>query len=75
MTRKPKIYEKKESRISLLVVPSLYRKIALLSDSQGLSMNEFVTALLEKTVQKNATLLEAFESAREAAKKSYVDVD
>lgn len=75
MPRKPYEGEKRESRISIIVVPSLYQKAATLADSQGLSVNEFITRLLEKAVEKNASVIEKFQFARQAARESYVDAE
>ena len=75
MARKPYEGEKRESRISLIVVPSLYKGVSTLADSQNLSINEFVTQLLEKTVEKNAELIKKFQSMRDSAKTEFVDID
>ena len=75
MPRKPYEGEKRESRISIIVVPSLYQKMATLADSQGLSVNEFITRLIEKAVEKNASVIEKFQFARQAARESYVDAE
>ena len=75
MPRKPYEGEKRESRISIIVVPSLYQKAATLADSQGLSVNEFITRLIEKAVEKNASVIEKFQFARQAARESYVDAE
>ena len=75
MARKPMIGEKREARISVILVPSLYKNVATLADSQNLSINEFVTRMLEKTVEKNQTVIDKFQSARDSAKSDFVDVD
>jgi hypothetical protein len=75
MPRKPIATEKRESRINLLLVPSLYKNIVTLADSQELSINEFITRLLEKTAEKNSAVIEKFQAARDVAKSEYVDAD
>ena len=75
MARKPMIGEKREARISVILVPSLYKNVATLADSQNLSINEFVTRMLEKTVEKNQAVIDKFQSARDSAKSDFVDVD
>lgn len=75
MPRKPYEGEKRESRISLILLPSLYKKIVSLADSQGLSTNEFVTRLLEKTVEKNQSVIDEFQAARLNAKNSFTDAE
>ena len=75
MARKPMIGEKREARISVILVPSLYKNVATLADSQNLSINEFVTRMLEKTVEKNQAVIDKFQTARDSAKSDFVDVD
>ena len=75
MARKPMIGEKREARISVILIPSLYKNVATLADSQNLSINEFVTRMLEKTVEKNQAVIDKFQSARDSAKSDFVDVD
>ena len=75
MARKPMIGEKREARISVILIPSLYKNVATLADSQNLSINEFVTRMLEKTVEKNQAVIDKFQTARDSAKSDFVDVD
>ena len=75
MPRKPITDEKRESRLNLLLVPSMYQKVVTLADSQGLSANEFIVRILAKTVEKNAAVIDKFQSARDAARSEFVEVD
>ena len=75
MPRKPITDEKRESRLNLLLVPSMYQKVVTLADSQGLSANEFILRILAKTVEKNSAVIEKFQSARDAARSEFVEVD
>lgn len=75
MPRKPMEGEKRESRINIIVVPSLYKQIVTLADSQGVSLNEYLTLLIEKTVNKNQSVIEQFRAARKAAKEGYSDAE
>ena len=75
MARRNSVMEKRESRISLLVKASTYENIAILADSQNLSLNEFCTRLIEKAINKNAQVIEDFKKARDSAANSFVDVD
>lgn len=74
MPRKPIGAEKRSEKINLVVTPTLNNKIKTLADSQGISLNEFIVALLEGAVKKNSAVIEKFEKARRAAIKSYVDI-
>lgn len=75
MPRKPMEGEKRESRINIILIPSLYKQIVTLADSQGLSLNEYLTRVIEKTVDKNKNVIEQFQAARQAAKEGYSDAD
>lgn len=75
MARKYFEGERRESRVSLIVIPSLYRDVATLADSQGVSINELVVRLLEKTVDKNSELINRFRQARDSARSDFADVD
>lgn len=75
MPRKPMEGEKRESRINIILIPSLYKQIVTLADSQGLSLNEYLTRVIEKTVDKNKTVIEQFQAARQAAKEGYSDAE
>ena len=74
MPRKPCEGEKRESRISLLVVPSLYKDFVTLADSQGLSINELMVRLIQSAVEKNRSVIEKFQEAKNNAKLDFVDV-
>ena len=75
MPRKPLADEKRESRINLLLTKTLYKNVAALADSQELSLNEFIIRILERTVKKNLSVIDDFQSARTKAKENYVDAD
>ena len=75
MPRKPLATEKRESRINLLLTPTLYKNVVALADSQSLTLNEFCTRLLDRTVKKNLSVIEEFQAARTNAKENYVDDD
>lgn len=74
MPRKPYEGEKRESRISLLVVPSLYKDFVTLADSQGLSINELMVRLIQNAVEKNRSVIEKFQEAKNNAKLDFTDV-
>lgn len=75
MSRKPLDDEKRSAKINLVVTPTLGNKIRMLADSQGLTLNEYITQLLEFAVSKNTAVIEKFEQARQAALKAYVDIN
>ena len=75
MPRKPYEGEKRESRLSLLIVPSLYKDFVTLADSQGLSINELMVRLIQRTVDKNRSVIDKFQEAKNNAKLDFVDIE
>lgn len=75
MARKKYADEKRESRISLLVTPTLFSQISLLAYSQSQTTNDFIIKYLEKIVAKNAAVIDKFQSALDTAKNDFVDAE
>lgn len=75
MARKKYADEKRESRISLLVTPTLFSQISLLAYSQSQTTNDFIIKYLEKIVAKNAAVINKFQSALDTAKNDFVDAE
>ena len=69
------IGETRQARISLLFTQTLYEKVSMLADSQGVSLNSLIESLIEKAVQKNASVIEKFQAARQEASKAYKNAD
>lgn len=74
MPRKTTGTEKRDKAIPLTLTPSLSESIKTLAESQGLSRNEFVIRLLEKTVEKNREVIDKFQKAKNDAKLDFVEI-
>ena len=75
MARKAYADEKRESRLTLAVTPTLYQQISLLAYSQSQTTNDFIIRHLEKVAAKNSAVIEKFQTALEIAKSEYTDAD
>ena len=75
MARKTIEDEPRRGRITITMTPTMLDQINLLAVSQSVSPSEFIIQQLAKVVRKNQVLLDKFQSARDAARSEFVEVD
>ena len=56
-------FEKRTERVSLVLTPEAYQAVATLAQIQGTSVNNLIASILDSVIEKNATVIEKFNTA------------
>ena len=56
-------FEKRTERVSLVLTPDTYQAVATLAQIQGISVNNLIVSVLDGVIEKNATVIEKFNTA------------
>lgn len=55
--------EKRTERVSLVLTPEAYQAVAILAQIQGISVNNLISSILDGVIEKNAIVIEKFNTA------------
>lgn len=55
--------EKRTERVSLVLTPDAYQAVAILAQIQGISVNNLIASILDGVIEKNATVIEKFNTS------------
>ena len=56
-------FEKRTERVSLVLTPDTYQAVATLAQIQGISVNSLIASVLDSVIEKNAIVIEKFNTA------------